>query len=188
MKGRCRIGCPWQAASNMLKVVFCLALWFSGQAFAADAAELLPPEQAFKFTAKVRKADKLLLSWDIANGYYLYLNKFKFVSLTPGITVGKTSFPVSHTKHDATFGTVEIFRDHLEVEVFLQRQDTKLNKPDVGSVISRAALMQAFVICLSKKQFLWICRMKGAIGGARNNLIIDTLSPGRHKLYTHCFQ
>ena len=112
----------------MLKVVFCLALWFSGQAFTADAAELLPPEQAFQFTAKVKKADKLLLSWDIANGYYLYLNKFKFVSLTPGITVGKTSFPASHTKHDATFGTVEIFRDHLEVEVFLQRQDTKLNK------------------------------------------------------------
>jgi len=88
----------------------------------------LPPEQAFKFTAKVGEADKLLLSWDIANGYYLYLNKFKFVSLTPGITVGKTSIPVSHTKHDATFGTVEIFRDHLEVEVFLQRQDTKLDK------------------------------------------------------------
>jgi thiol:disulfide interchange protein DsbD len=112
----------------MLKVVFCLALWFSGQAFTADAAELLPPEQAFQFTAKVKKADKLLLSWDIANGYYLYLNKFKFVSLTPGITLGEPTFPASHTKHDATFGTVEIFRDHLEVEVFLQRQDTKLNK------------------------------------------------------------
>jgi thiol:disulfide interchange protein DsbD len=42
--------------------------------------------------------------------------------------VGKTSFPASLTKHDATFGTVEIFRDHLEAEVFLQRQDTKLNK------------------------------------------------------------
>jgi thioredoxin:protein disulfide reductase len=106
----------------------CLVLWFTGQAFAADAVELLPPEQAFQFTAKVKKADRLLLSWDIANGYYLYLNKFKFVSLTPGITVAETSFPASHTKHDATFGTVEIFRDHLEVEVFLQRQDIKLDK------------------------------------------------------------
>ena len=112
----------------MLKLMFFLALWFSGQAFAVGAAELLPPDEAFKFTTKVKKADKLLLSWDIANGYYLYLNKFKFVSLTPGITVGETTFPGSHTKHDATFGTVEIFRDHLEVEVFLQRQDTKPNQ------------------------------------------------------------
>ncbi len=113
---------------SILKLVFCLALWFTVQAFAADGAELLPPEQAFQFTAKVKKADKLLLSWDIANGYYLYRNKFKLVSLTPGITVGEQSFPASHTKHDATFGTVEIFRDHLEVDVFLQRQDTKLDK------------------------------------------------------------
>ena len=112
----------------IVKFLFCLVFWFASQAFAVDSADLLPPDQAFQFTYKVKKADRLLLSWDIANGYYLYLNKFKFVSLTPGIKVGEQTFPASQTKHDATFGTVEIFRDHLEVEVFLQRQDTKLNK------------------------------------------------------------
>ena len=112
---------------SILKFLFCLALWFAGQAFAVDSAELLPPDQAFQFTYKVKKADRLLLSWDVASGYYLYRNKFKFVSLTPGIKVGEPFFPASHTKHDATFGNVEIFRDHLEVEVLLQRQDPKLN-------------------------------------------------------------
>ena len=57
----------------------------------------------FNSPTKVKKADRLLLSWDIANGYYLYRHKFKFVSLTPGIKVGEQSFPASHTKHDATF-------------------------------------------------------------------------------------
>ena len=113
---------------SILKFLFCLAFWFAGQAFAVDSADLLPPDQAFQFTSKVKKADRLLLSWDIADGYYLYRHKFKFVSLTPGIKVGEQSFPASHTKHDATFGNVEIFRDHLEVEVLLQRQDPKLNK------------------------------------------------------------
>ena len=42
--------------------------------------------------------------------------------------MGETSFPASQIKDDATFGKVEIFRDHLEVEVLLQRQDPKLNK------------------------------------------------------------
>jgi len=112
----------------ILKFLFCLAIWFSGQAFAIDSAELLPPDQAFQFTSKVKKADRLLLSWDIANGYYLYLNKFKFVSLTPGIKVGEQTFPASQTKNDATFGKVEIFRDNIEVEVFLQRLDPKLDK------------------------------------------------------------
>ena len=113
---------------SILKFLSCLVFWFAGQAFAVDSAELLPPDQAFQFTYKVKKADRLLLSWDIANGYYLYLNKFKFVSLTPGIKVGEQTFPASQTKNDATFGKVEIFRDHIEVEVLLQRLDPKLDK------------------------------------------------------------
>ena len=112
---------------TLLKFLSYLALWFASQVFAIESTELLPPEQAFQFTYQVRKADRLLLSWDIATGYYLYRHKFKFVSLTPGIKVGDQSFPASHTKHDEFFGDVEIFRDHLEVEVLLQRQDPKLN-------------------------------------------------------------
>ena len=116
------------AKLSILKFLSCLVLVFASQAFAIDSAELLPPDQAFQFTSKVKKADKLLLSGDIANGYYLYRNKFKFVSLTPGIKMGEQSFPASETKHDATFGTVEIFRDHFEVELTIERQDPKLNK------------------------------------------------------------
>lgn len=113
---------------SIVKFLFCLMFWFTGQVLAIDSTELLPPDEAFQFTSKVKKADRLLLSWDIADGYYLYLNKFKFASLTPGIRVGETSFPASQIKDDVTFGKVEIFRDHLEVEVHLQRQDPKLNK------------------------------------------------------------
>ena len=112
----------------ILKFLFCLAFWFAGQTYAVDSTDLLSPDQAFQFDAKVKKADRLLLSWNIADGYYLYRNKFRFVSRTPGIKVGEQSFPASHTKHDNFFGDVEIYRDHLEVEVLLQRQDPKLNK------------------------------------------------------------
>jgi thiol:disulfide interchange protein DsbD len=41
--------------------------------------------------------------------------------------VGKQSFPASHTKHDEFFGDVDIFRDHLEIEIPLQRQEPALN-------------------------------------------------------------
>ena len=114
------------AKRSILKLLFCLTFWFASQAFAVDSSELLPPDQAFQFTSKVKKADRLLLSWDIANGYYLYRNKFKFVSLSPGIKIGEPSFPPSQTKLDRTFGNVEIFHDHLEVEVPLKRDDPKL--------------------------------------------------------------
>ena len=105
------------AKRSILTFLSFLAFWFAGQVFAVESAGVLPAEQAFQFTYQVQKADRLLLSWDIATGYYLYRHKFKFVSLTPGITVGEQSFPASHTKHDEFFGDVEIFRDHLEVEI-----------------------------------------------------------------------
>jgi thiol:disulfide interchange protein DsbD len=115
------------AKRSLLKFLFCLAFWFASQAFAVESADMLPPDQAFQFTYKIKKAGRLLLSWDIANGYYLYRHKFKFVSLTPGIKVGEQSFPASHTKHDEFFGDVEIYRNHLESEITLQRQDPKLD-------------------------------------------------------------
>ncbi len=113
---------------SIFGILSCLVIGFFSHAFAVDSAELLPSEQAFQFSSRVKAADKLLLSWDIANGYYLYLNKFKFISLTPDIVIVKPSFPASQTKQDATFGNVQVFRDHLEVEVLLRLQDPKLKK------------------------------------------------------------
>ncbi|MGR9000340.1 MAG: protein-disulfide reductase DsbD [Gammaproteobacteria bacterium] len=113
---------------SILQFLSCLTFCFATLAYAVDSANLLPSDQAFSFTAKMKNADTLLLSWDIAGGCYLYRDKFKFVSLTPGIKLGEPSFPASHTKHDANFGDVQIFQDHLDVEVLIQRQDPKLNK------------------------------------------------------------
>jgi thiol:disulfide interchange protein DsbD len=151
------------AKLSILKFLSCLTLWFSSLAFAVDPADLLLPEQAFQFTSKENKADRLLLSWDIANGYYLYRHKFNFVSLTPGIKVGEPSFPASETKQDEFFGDVEIYRNHLEVEVLLQHQDPKLNKlmldvsfqgcADAG--VCYMPIQQTVSFDLSDKSFNW---------------------------------
>jgi len=115
------------AKLSIVKFLSCLTFWFVSAAFTVDSPDLLPPDQAFHFTSKVKKADLLTLSWDIAGGCYLYRDKLKVFSLTPGIVVGKPSFPASHTQHDEFFGDVEIFRNRLEVEVPLQRQDPTLD-------------------------------------------------------------
>ena len=98
-------------------------------------ADLLPPDQAFQFTSKVsneKNTEKLLLSWDIAGGYYLYRHKFKFVSLTPGIKLEEASFPESHTKFDPNFGKVDIYQNHLEIEIGLQREDSEIDQLILG--------------------------------------------------------
>jgi thiol:disulfide interchange protein DsbD len=98
-------------------------LWFPNFGFAFDSATLLPPDQAFRFNATGKKADIAVFAWDIGPGYYLYRQKFKFVSLTPGTTVVKMILPEGLTKHDEFFGDVEIFSGHVEVEVVLRHQE-----------------------------------------------------------------
>jgi thiol:disulfide interchange protein DsbD len=148
---------------SIFKFLSCLTFWFASQAFAVNSAELLPADQAFRFTSKVDNADRLVLSWNIANGYYLYRNKFKFVSLTPGIKVEEQTFPPGQTKHDNFFGEVEIFRGHLDAEIALQRQDPKLNKlilevtfqgcADAG--VCYMPVQQTIAFDLSDKSFNW---------------------------------
>lgn len=116
------------AKLSTLKLLICLVFWFADQAFAVESSDLLPPEQAFNFSYEVKKADRLHLSWDIADGYYLYRNKFKIISLTPGIQAGEPVFPASETKQDVFFGKVAVFRGHLELEIPLQRDGSNADK------------------------------------------------------------
>ncbi|NOU13540.1 MAG: protein-disulfide reductase DsbD [Methylococcaceae bacterium] len=120
-----------------LKWLSYFTFWIATQAFAITPEELLPAEQAFQFNAKVIQqdnVDRLELTWDIADGYYLYRHKFKFHSLTPGILLEEVSFPASQSKLDVNFGKVEIYHGHLELLVNLRREDlsAKLLTVDVS--------------------------------------------------------
>ncbi|MDD1614912.1 MAG: thiol:disulfide interchange protein, partial [Methylococcaceae bacterium] len=81
--------------------------------------ELLPPDQAFKISAKALTSDQLEISWDIAEGYYLYRNKMQFKSKTEQIHTVTPAFPAGDTKHDENFGDVVIYRNHLRIPVSL---------------------------------------------------------------------
>ncbi len=95
-------------------VVFLFAAIFGGLA-AAD--ELLRPDQAFQLSAERTPGNTVLLHWDIADGYYLYRDKFRFLSETPGIETGVPDLPRGETKSDDFFGEVEIYRGRIEVSL-----------------------------------------------------------------------
>ena len=75
------------------------------------AEEFLDPEAAFKFTARAIDANTLEARWQIADGYYMYRQKFKF-ELTGG-TVGAVKSPPGKMKDDETFGKVEVYRNDV---------------------------------------------------------------------------
>lgn len=89
--------------------------------FALEAGDLLPPDQAFRFSAQSQTVDRLSLSWDITEGYYLYREKFGFTSQTPGISLGEPEFPPGKMKHDEYFGEMETYRGKINIIVPIQR-------------------------------------------------------------------
>ncbi len=54
---------------------------------AQDSEDLLEPDRAFAFSTQVISPEKIAVTWDIASGYYMYLDKFSFDSESPGIAI-----------------------------------------------------------------------------------------------------
>ncbi len=85
----------------------------------AAQEEPLDPEVAFKFSARALDANTLEARWQIADGYYMYRDKFKFE--LAGGTLGKPTLPPGKMKDDETFGRVETYRKDVRITLPVQR-------------------------------------------------------------------
>ncbi len=95
--------------------------------------EFLQPDDAFRFSARVADANTVVATWEIAEGYYLYRDKFKF-SLKDGTNASLDSarFPAGKVKQDPLFGQVEVYYDDLEVSIPLTR-DTSVKAVELAA-------------------------------------------------------
>jgi len=75
--------------------------------------DFLDPEVAFKFSARALDANTLEARWEIADGYYMYRDKFKFE--LAGGTLGKPNLPPGKMKNDETFGRVETYTKGVRI-------------------------------------------------------------------------
>ncbi|HEU0196081.1 MAG TPA: protein-disulfide reductase DsbD [Nevskiaceae bacterium] len=83
--------------------------------FASGAyGRFLPPDQAFQLHAS-STTHAIVLDWRIAQGYYLYRDKFH-ITATHGV-VGTPRFPPGEVENDPNFGRVEIYRHEVRVAV-----------------------------------------------------------------------
>ena len=78
-------------------------------------AKLLPPEQAFRFSARAVDASTLEARFDVADGYYLYRDKLRF-TVEP-IAARPVELPAGKRKHDEFFGDVETYRGQVVVRL-----------------------------------------------------------------------
>ena len=82
--------------------------------------KLLPPEEAFRFSARALDARTVEAHFAVADGYYLYRDKLRFAAGTPAVTVGTVELPAGKVKEDQFFGKVETYRDRVVVRLPLE--------------------------------------------------------------------
>ena len=88
----------------------------SEKSFLLQETEFLDVDEAFQLEL-IEEADKIHISWRVADNYYLYRERFDF-SITPGtgLTLGQPQFSrQGKMKDDPAFGMVEVYYHDAEV-------------------------------------------------------------------------
>lgn len=75
-----------------------------------ELGKILPASEAFRLMPVEARGKTLRVEWEIAPGYYLYLNRLKFESPEPAATLGTPKLPAGEKFHDEHFGDVLIHR------------------------------------------------------------------------------
>ena len=97
-----------------MRLILALLLAISGLARAAEP-ELLEPDQAFRFAARLKDARSIEVSYQIAPGYYMYRDKFRFTLAPAGVKPGEPQLPAGKKHRDEFFGEVETYRGSLSI-------------------------------------------------------------------------
>ncbi|MBU0655322.1 MAG: protein-disulfide reductase DsbD [Gammaproteobacteria bacterium] len=108
----------------MRKLLCFLLLLATTQAYALKQEDLLPPDEAFKFKAEAVSPDRLKATWEIADGYYLYRDRFGFETDSTGLTLAEAALPTGESKDDPNFGKIEVYHKSVSIEVPVERGKT----------------------------------------------------------------
>jgi thiol:disulfide interchange protein DsbD len=78
--------------------------------------DFLPPEQAFQLSARMQDAHTVVVNYAIADGYYMYRERFKFTA--SGARLGEPVIPPGKVKFDETFQKeVETYHKGVEIRI-----------------------------------------------------------------------
>jgi len=90
----------------------------------AQGEEFLDPAAAFRPTARAVDGTTIEVRFEIAKGYYLYRDKFRFAVEPATVRLGPALLPPGKEKHDDTFGKVEVYYQTVSIRLPLERDAT----------------------------------------------------------------
>lgn len=90
------------------------------------AAQPIPVDDAFQFSATVNKDNTISAHWQIAPGYHLYRDRFCFKMLEPTARYyNKLSLPAGIQKQDDILGKYQVFNNSLNVNIPISKKTSK---------------------------------------------------------------
>ncbi len=111
---------------SLRTVLAALLLAFTGAASLSATSNLntqsdiqpvfLEADDAFRMTARALDANTVELRFEVAEGYYLYRDRFK-LSADAGAVLGDAAYPPALRKDDAQFGVTPTYRGSLVIPV-----------------------------------------------------------------------
>ncbi len=88
--------------------------------------KFLEPDEAYIASFTVQDGNTLSAHWDIADGYYMYRDKFAFRLLdAEGVRLGAAQLPPGESKTDEFLGKTEVYHNQVTVLIPLLRTDSK---------------------------------------------------------------
>ena len=103
-----------------MRLLFLVFSFFS----LARAEEFLDPAVAFKPSVRAVDGQTIEVSYEIAKGYYLYRDKFRFAVDGETATLGTPSFPKGKEHNDENFGKVEVYYKSVAMRVSVDRMSS----------------------------------------------------------------
>jgi len=107
-----------RALTGITTMFVAAMLLFQAQMSTALAEdELLDPEIAFRFSARLVSSDALEVSFRIADGYYMYRDAYRFSVQPESIELGEPQFPPGQWHEDEFFGASEVYRNEVTIRL-----------------------------------------------------------------------
>ena len=102
----------------LLLLALALAAPAAAQLRLGGADNLLEPEKAFRFSARALDASTVEVTFAIAQGYYMYRERFKFAAQgDPAVRLRAPELPRGILHKDDFFGEMQIYRKDVRIRV-----------------------------------------------------------------------
>ncbi len=114
-----------QNTTKLIAFIVCGLLMLTAIASYA-ANKPIPENQAFKLHVSKTNTDSLIAKWQLAPGYYLYRDRFKFKIIKPkDVNLGRVFMPKGIEKEDKILGKHQVYKGNLQLSLPLLNPNEK---------------------------------------------------------------